>query len=313
MPLREMPGFLGTSAHLLADITLLAYILLLLPLMIVGYLYARRKMFEPAHKLVMTTVVIVNWFLIGFVMIASYASGVAPGVPAALGDVRVWLPTLHLVIGALAQLLGTYLVLRMWFEKQLPEALKVRNIKLYMRFTLGGWVTAAVLGIALYIIWYAAPSLVSGDVPPPVETEEALDIPVVTEEATLTVDETEEVTDEPTEASEEEATLAVDETEEVTDEPTEAPLDPAETEEVSLAPVETEEVVDRDANRARVEALEEELEALEDAADDRDDEALEDQIDALLDRLNDLDERSPDFDTQFAEIEAEATELGVGG
>jgi hypothetical protein len=242
--MRDMPGFLGTSAHLLADITLMAYILLLLPLMVVGYMYARRKMFEPAHKYVMTTVVVVNWVLIGGVMIASYASGVAPGVPAALGDVRVWLPTVHLVIGGLAQLLGTYLALRMWLEKQLPAALKVRNIKLYMRITLGGWVTAAALGIVLYVIWYAAPTPAAEDLPPPVATEEAGILPEETEEPSITVDETEEALSDPESNETDEALISSDETEEAPPEPeaTAEPIVVDETEEAVPEPETTEEV-----------------------------------------------------------------------
>jgi hypothetical protein len=105
-----MEGFLGTGAPMRADLTLLAYILILAPAMIAGYVFARRKMFIPHHKYVMTGIVVVNWVLIVAVMVASYANYVAPSLGDNLGDVSIALPTLHLITGGIAQLLGTYLV-----------------------------------------------------------------------------------------------------------------------------------------------------------------------------------------------------------
>ncbi|MEO0561803.1 MAG: hypothetical protein AAF125_06800 [Chloroflexota bacterium] len=185
MDLRMTEGFLGTGASMLADITLLAYLLLIIPAMVAGYVFARRKMFVPQHKITMTGIVIFNWVLILWLMVFSYRDGVAPGVPQALGDVRVWLPTVHLGIGALAQLTATYLALRMWLEDVLPDALKVTNIKVWMRFTLAGWLIAALLGIGIYATWYVVPSVTaSGEIPAPEATEEAgIAPPAATEEA----------------------------------------------------------------------------------------------------------------------------------
>ena len=44
---RLQPGLLGTGASLLADLTLLAYLLLIVPGMLAGFVFARRKHFEP--------------------------------------------------------------------------------------------------------------------------------------------------------------------------------------------------------------------------------------------------------------------------
>lgn len=186
MDLRMTEGFLGTGASLLSDLTLLAYVLLIVPAMLVGFVFARRRMFVPHHKFTMTGIVIFNWVLILWLMVFSYRDGVLPGVPAALGDVRVWLPTLHLVVGGLAQLLATYLVLRMWLERVLPPALMVKNIKLYMRVALSGWLIAALLGVSIYVVWYVPLGATApDDIPAPVATEEAapLTAPVATEEA----------------------------------------------------------------------------------------------------------------------------------
>src|SRR5688572_14416313 len=64
----ENEGFLGTGASLMSDITLLAYIFLLVPLMLFGFAFAVRKQFVPNHQVVMTTILLLNWGLIAFIM-----------------------------------------------------------------------------------------------------------------------------------------------------------------------------------------------------------------------------------------------------
>lgn len=170
----DQNGFLGTSASLTSDLTLLAYIFLLVPGMLIGFFFARRKWFEPHHKLTMTTITLLNWLLIAFVMIVSYSRSVAPQMPQGLSFPENLLPTIHLITGLTAQIIATYLVIRMWFENSLPESLKVSNIKRYMRLTLALWMITAALGITTYFVWYSTPV---DPVTPAVET------PVVTPEA----------------------------------------------------------------------------------------------------------------------------------
>jgi uncharacterized membrane protein YozB (DUF420 family) len=148
----DQPGILGTGASLASDLSLLAYVLLIVPVMLIGFFFARRKMFEPHHKMVMTTITLVNWFIIFFLMAVRYSQA-ARSAPA---DASLILPTIHLAFGGTAQLLATYLVIRMWFEKQLPAWFKVRRIKRYMRTTLALWLITAALGMATYFAWYVA-------------------------------------------------------------------------------------------------------------------------------------------------------------
>ncbi|MEO1444397.1 MAG: hypothetical protein AAFV33_28640, partial [Chloroflexota bacterium] len=222
MNLRTEPGFLGTNAHLLADITLLAYILLLLPLMAVGYMYARRKMFEPAHKSVMTTITILNWVLILWVMAVSFTESVAPQIPDGLNQTFVLLPAIHVLTGAVAQILATYLLARMWLEKQLPSWAKIVNIKAYMRVTLSLWVITAVFGIAIYFTWYGVASAQPDDVPLPVATDE---VEAATEEieAPVTTPDVTEATEETPEAEEPAATPEVNEEKSEVEEPASTP------------------------------------------------------------------------------------------
>jgi uncharacterized membrane protein YozB (DUF420 family) len=172
MDVWNQTGFLGTGAPLLSDLNLLAYILILVPLMLVGFYFARRKMFEPYHKFTMTTITLVNWGLILFIMAVRYGSTVAQEMPGGITKIADLLPTIHLITGGLAQIVATYLVIRMWFEDVLPEWMKVKRIKRYMRFTLAMWITTAVLGIVTYFIWYVIPESPLTGVNPPAATPE---------------------------------------------------------------------------------------------------------------------------------------------
>lgn len=147
-----------------SDLVLLAYIVLIVPAMLVGFVFARRKMFVPYHKFTMTTITIVNWVIILAVMLVTYRRDVVPNIPQNLGLPGVLIPTLHLIPGLIAQLLATYLVIRMWFENQLPDWFKVNNIKLFMRTTLCLWLLTAVLGVVTWAVinkgFLASPSTV---------------------------------------------------------------------------------------------------------------------------------------------------------
>jgi uncharacterized membrane protein YozB (DUF420 family) len=211
--LKTTMGFLGTGASLASDISLLAYIFLIVPAMITGFIFARRKLFVPHHKLTMTTITIVNWVIILYLMLASYsgATAIPDGTP---GKPNTILPTIHLIPGALAQIMATILLIRMWFENTLPNALRFEPIKRYMRITLGLWLITALLGISTYITWYGIPFAPRAAAP-------AVGTPAATEEATAAPTEAPEATEEATESPEatEEATQSPEATEEATQTP----------------------------------------------------------------------------------------------
>jgi uncharacterized membrane protein YozB (DUF420 family) len=203
------PGFLGTGATLKSDLSLLAYVVLIVPAMLVGFAFARRKMFVPHHKLIMTAIIIINWVIIFFLMATSYREGVLPYVESSFSDPRVSIPTIHLVTGAIAQILGTYLVFRMWFEKRLPKWIMVRNIKTYMRFTLALWLVTAALGVIIYASFYVGSSQ-AGDAPAPAVTPDVTPdaTPDVTPDATPEVEADDDGDDDDGETEEAEATPA---------------------------------------------------------------------------------------------------------
>lgn len=188
-----MNGLLGTNAGLASDLSLLAYLLVLLPGMLLGFYFARSKRFRPHHQLTMTGVVVFNWVLIALVMAVSYGRFVAPTLGAGgLSDGRNLLATIHLLTGGVAQLMATYLVLLMWTENTRFERVvlvRIRNIKTPMRATLALWLVTVLLGFAIYAAWYGGGRTDAQEVvpaatePAPLATEDADDLPDATEEA----------------------------------------------------------------------------------------------------------------------------------
>jgi uncharacterized membrane protein YozB (DUF420 family) len=170
MDLRTTTGFLGTGASLASDLALLGYIFFLIPTMLVGFSFARRHLFVPHHKLTMTTITVINWLIILYLMLNSYRLAVAPKIPQGLNELFYLLPTIHLVTGGLAQILATILVIRMWFEPLLPRWARFEPIKPYMRTTLALWLVTALLGISIYLVWNVLPKATAPNQQPAVTT-----------------------------------------------------------------------------------------------------------------------------------------------
>lgn len=154
-----------------STLVLLIYLLFLVPAMLMGFSFARRKLFRPHHKWVMTGITLANWVLIIAVMLGSYGGNVVPYLSMGIGQPSLLLPTIHLVTGGIAQMLATYLVILMWFEPALPKFMVTHKIKTPMRLTLALWLITAMLGLGIYIVWNAPASSAASITP--VITEEA--------------------------------------------------------------------------------------------------------------------------------------------
>ncbi|MFN8451156.1 MAG: hypothetical protein U0521_21895 [Anaerolineae bacterium] len=200
-PYLEPQGFLGTGASLLADVTLVAYLLLIIPAMIAGLLFARRGKHRPHHKWTMTTIMLVNWILIVFLMVVAYRFDIANHIAAQPNNTRYLLPAVHALFGIPAQLLATFVIVRMFVEDyQVGRAKRrgekdtsrywFRRAKPVMRLTLALWLVTAALGVFSYLTRYnVIPAYAfSARVIAPLATEEVLppaetpDPPVVTAE-----------------------------------------------------------------------------------------------------------------------------------
>lgn len=169
-----------------STLVLLAYIFVLAPGMLLGFYFARSKRFSPHHKWTMTSITVLNWVFIIALMLGSYTQFVLPAFSSLTSNIFVWLPTLHLITGALAQLLATYLVLLMWTERTPYERLvpfRIQRIKTPMRLTLALWLSTILLGIGIYLTWNA-PSTNPADELAPVATEVVPEASEVTPEQT---------------------------------------------------------------------------------------------------------------------------------
>ncbi len=207
-PYLQPQGFLGTGASLLADITLLAYVLLIVPGMIAGFVFARRGKHRPHHKNIMVFITVLNWALIIFLMLAAYRFDVVDNIASQPTNARYLMPTIHGILGIPAQLLATYIIYRMLREDSQVAAAKKRgeniqqlskywfkSAKPVMRFTIILWFITALLGIFNYLIRYdVLPTYAdNGDIPAvtaePAATVEALvtDEPATTPEAAASV------------------------------------------------------------------------------------------------------------------------------
>lgn len=281
------PGFLGTGASLLADVTLLAYILLILPAMVAGFYFARSGKHRPHHRNIMIAIVLINWVFIVWVMLAALTFDVTPNIGEEPSNARYLFPAIHGALGLTAQLLGTYVVFRMLREDTQVAAAKRRgetelskywfkSAKPVMRLVLVLWFVTAALGITSYLIRYEVVSVAAGGAAPPVATEEVVataeaaapaetpDVePVETEEVAEPV-ETPEVEDDDDDGDDNEpvGTPEVEDDDDDGDrQPVETPeieeptqvaqvLSPAETPEVA-APVSTQEAVQPTATSTR--------------------------------------------------------------
>ena len=148
-----MSVFLGISAPASANANLAAQILMGVAL-IVGMSLARRRMFR-AHAVCQSAVVLLNLIPIALFMLPVFRRGVAPGLGAGLGDPFYAVSAAHAALGAAAELLGLYIILRAG-TSFLPEALRFQNYKKWMRAELALWWLVIALGLGTYFVWYGA-------------------------------------------------------------------------------------------------------------------------------------------------------------
>nr|MBC7244570.1 DUF420 domain-containing protein [Chloroflexota bacterium] len=142
-------GILGTRANLIADINLILQVAILV-ILIVGVFQAKRRKFQVHHTW-MTVAIIANAVLIIAIMNPSFFRI----LPFALRNPGADKPTVlwpHMLLGAVAELLGVYTVLSGNMGQSGTQ--RRRNFKWLMRVTFLLWFLALVAGIVLYMVWY---------------------------------------------------------------------------------------------------------------------------------------------------------------
>jgi uncharacterized membrane protein YozB (DUF420 family) len=149
-----MKGFLGTGATFAADLNLVVQLAMGAAL-IGGALLARRKRFR-AHGFCQTTVLVLNLLMIGLVMWPSFQQQVRPALPRVFHRWYYEVALIHAVLGITAELLGLYIVI-VAGTNVLPQRLRFKHWKGWMRTELVLWVIVLLSGAGTYYAWYVAP------------------------------------------------------------------------------------------------------------------------------------------------------------
>jgi uncharacterized membrane protein YozB (DUF420 family) len=146
-----LKGFLGTEAGFGADINLLIQIAMGAAL-IIGAFLARKKHYK-AHGVCQAVVLVLNLLPVALVMWPSFELQVLPHLSKHFGKRYYTIASVHGVLGAVAELVGLYIVL-VAGTGVLPKSWRFRRWKLWMRFELALWLFVLLTGIATYFIWY---------------------------------------------------------------------------------------------------------------------------------------------------------------
>jgi hypothetical protein len=144
-------GLFPASSPVFSDAVLVLEIVIA-ALLIAGMFLARAGRIR-AHMYLQSSMVLVNIPIVLAWMVPSYLEYILPGIPAEIADRFYLFPTLMLIAGALAEGLGVYIIL-VAATNWLPERLRFRNYKLWMRSELVLWWSVIAFGFATYYVWY---------------------------------------------------------------------------------------------------------------------------------------------------------------
>jgi uncharacterized membrane protein YozB (DUF420 family) len=150
----SVKGFFGTWASFSADLNLLVQIAMGIALL-AGAFLARAKRYA-AHGACQAVVLILNLPMIALVMWPSLHMRVLPRLSRHFGKPHYAIAMAHGVLGALAEVLGLYILL-VAGTNFIPHSWRFQRWKLWMRIELALWWVVLLSGIGTYYNWYAAP------------------------------------------------------------------------------------------------------------------------------------------------------------
>jgi uncharacterized membrane protein YozB (DUF420 family) len=91
--------------------------------------------------------------VIGSAMAPSFYIQVAPKIPQAMRKPYYAIAAGHVALGLIAELMGLYVIVAAGTHV-LPDRLRLRNYRPWMRATLVLWWVVLLLGLATYVRWY---------------------------------------------------------------------------------------------------------------------------------------------------------------
>ena len=147
-------GFLSTGATFGADLNLVVQLIMGVALL-AGAFLAKQKRYR-SHGICQTTVLLLNLLLIGLVMWPSFQQQVKPALPKVLHKWYYAVAAIHAVLGITAELLGLYIALVAGTDV-LPQWLRFKHWKGWMRTELALWMVVLLSGVGTYCAWYVAP------------------------------------------------------------------------------------------------------------------------------------------------------------
>lgn len=122
-------------------------------LLIAGMFLARSGRIR-AHMYLQSAMVLVNVPVVLTWMVPQYVDYVLPGLPGEFGEPFYFVPTVMLLLGAAAEVLGIYILL-VAATPWVPERFRFRRYKLVMRTELVLWWAVLLTGLTTYYVWYS--------------------------------------------------------------------------------------------------------------------------------------------------------------
>jgi uncharacterized membrane protein YozB (DUF420 family) len=135
--------------------TVLLTVELVIAVLLVVGMFAVRRGHVRAHMLIQSSMVLVNIPVILVLMLPTFQTDVLPGLPGDVGQAFYLWPTLMAFAGVAAEALGVYIIL-VAGTNLLPDRLRFRRYKLWMRSELILWWIVVLAGVATYYYWWVA-------------------------------------------------------------------------------------------------------------------------------------------------------------
>ncbi len=145
-------GLVAATPSAGAVITLLV-ILVSTVMFTIGWWLAAQKRYE-AHRWVQTVAAILNAAVVLAWMITSFIDYVLPRIPDGLDDPTYSVTAVHAAVGIVGLVVGVFVALR--GNELVPNALKFRNYKPYMRAAYALYMLGTLTGVVTYFVIYVS-------------------------------------------------------------------------------------------------------------------------------------------------------------
>jgi uncharacterized membrane protein YozB (DUF420 family) len=147
-----MSALFAASAPATADVIVVVELVIAVLLLLGAFLV--RRGYVRAHAIIQGSMVLVNIPIVLIWMVPQYLSSVAPDLASEGAQPFYLVPTIMLVAGAAAEVLGVYILL-VAGTNWVPDRFRFRRYKLWMRTELVLWWAVILLGMLTYAVWYA--------------------------------------------------------------------------------------------------------------------------------------------------------------